>query len=817
MSRLLDVVSRLITANPIVTLIVLLAVTIGLGAGFTRMAPQADNTAFLPDDSRVFAANGRIEELFGSSSSDTISTTLVFRGDALTPQGLAQMDAALSQVISHSEVAPLLTDPNPVISPTLLAAAALGTDDFASLTQQQIDQATAQLPIGRMVGTDTDGSQVAIATVRLVMDVDGDGDIEDDADALVSAELAIREIAQSSRGPLEGSSLSPSTLAEESGAATGSEMLLLMGLALAVIAVLLLLFTRSIFDLALSMLGLVLTIVWVIGAQGWLGPNGLGVMGPPNPLTTMVPIMLIGLVVDYAIQTVGLYREQRHAGNDVKAAAQMGLRAVIIPLSLAAVTTIVAFLTNVTSPIPVNGDLGIAAGVGVAAGLIVMLMLLSSSRALLDRWRESRGSLPPARLVSGAIPGVGPALEALGGLLARRPMPFLAVIGIVTLLLGAASTRIETVFDTNEFLPKGGEAVRNIETLQAAFGGSTSAVKVLIEAEITEDRTIRNILDFSLAFSDDLRRPEGTTGSLQSSVGVLLIDWITDDGSLGDKYDPQLREMAEAADAFRLDPQQIQAVIDRLEELDPEGFGQLAVDNPNGPDVLLLKFQALTGDQERTERMLEDLYGLWFGRDEELTATSGEIISLEVVNTMTSSQTTSIITTVLAALIILSLFFWITEGRPALGFIAVAPIVMVLLWVLGTMALLGIPYNVITALITALSIGIGVDYTIHIIHRYEEEFAHSRDPEAAARRTLGTTGSALLGSVLTTALGFGVLILSSLTPFQQFGIVTAITIAYALIAAVVVVPPAMILWAAYQNYRLQSAAARAKRELPNTP
>ena len=83
-----------------------------------------------------------------------------------------------------------------------------------------------------------------------------------------------------------------------------------------------------------------------------------------------------------------------------------------------------------------------------------------------------------------------------------------------------------------------------------------------------------------------------------------------------------------------------------------------------------------------------------------------------------------------------------TKGRPALGFIAVGPIVLVLLWVLGTMALLGIPYNMITALITALSIGIGVDYTIHIIHRYEEEFEHTRDPEAAARRTLGTTGSA---------------------------------------------------------------------------
>ena len=57
------------------------------------------------------------------------------------------------------------------------------------------------------------------------------------------------------------------------------------------------------------------------------------------------------------------------------------------------------------------------------------------------------------------------------------------------------------------------------------------------------------------------------------------------------------------------------------------------------------------------------------------------------------------------------------------------------------------------------------------------------------------------------------LMFSSPTPFQQFGIVTAITIAYALIAAVVVVPPAMILWAAYQDYRLRSTVARAEREM----
>ena len=96
----------------------------------------------------------------------------------------------------------------------MLIAAALGTNDFASLPQQQIDQVAAEVPLDRLVGTDADGTQVAISNVRLLKDIDGDGDVEDDADALAAAALAIRDIAEAGQGPLEGSSLSPATLEE---------------------------------------------------------------------------------------------------------------------------------------------------------------------------------------------------------------------------------------------------------------------------------------------------------------------------------------------------------------------------------------------------------------------------------------------------------------------------------------------------------------------------------------------------------------------------------------------------------------------------
>ena len=129
------------------------------------------------------------------------------------------------------------------------------------------------------------------------------------------------------------------------------------------------------------------------------------------------------------------------------------------------------------------------------------------------------------------------------------------------------------------------------------------------------------------------------------------------------------------------------------------------------------------------------------------------------------------------------------------------------------MALLGIPYMIIIWITTALSIGIGVDYTIHVIHRYREEFTRLRNPERAAVRTLAITGSALLGSALTTAFGFVVLTLSPLESFEQFGITAAITIAYSLIVSIVVVPPAMTVWGAYQNMRLRSMVQRLWDEL----
>ena len=800
MTRVLDRFSWLVTARPYITILVLLVITVGLGAGASLRAEPTEGASleFLPPGSPYTAAVEELDEFFGEAS-DVSVVTLVFRGEAFTPDGLSQMDALLDDIIATPRVAELLAPPDPIIAPSLLFETFGAVSDFGSVTQAEIDAKSAMPELAgafaAMSGDDSDGTSVTVSTIRL----------RDTGDERVAeAERAINDLALNSEGPLRISSVSLIVIEDEYKEAIESGMAPLIGLALLLIAGLILLFLRTFSDLLITLTGLVFSLTWIVGAEGWLGPNGLGWIGPPSSLSAMVPIIVISLTVDYAIQAVSHYREQRGEGESVLQAVRIGLRNVAIPLLLAAVTTIASFLSTLFSPIGVIGDFGVVAGLGVGLSLIVMLTLVPAGRTIVDRRREARGTLAPPRSVSSALPGIERAAEMLGKALARRPAPYLIVVLGVTIWLGFAATGLKSEFSIRDVLPRDGNVLDDIESLEESVGGSTELASVLVRAEATETRTLLNVRDLADAFADEQRRPRAAAGPMAPTYESLVRDWTHDSGEPGDKYDPELAALfREASAGVQLDPVLMAKFLTQLGEKEP-ALATVLVDNPDGTDAILLQFPIYSDDSEAATLIQEEIEALWSGDDGSITAISVGISSVTVTDQITARQTEAITTTVAAALGILTLFFWVTVRRPVLGFVAVGPIVLVLIWVLGTMALLGIPYTVITSIITALSIGIGVDYTIHMIHRYQEEFSRVRNPEKAAVRTLATTGSALLGSALTTALGFGVLVFSPVQAFQQFGITSAITIAYSLLVSILVVPPAMTVWGAYENMRLRS-------------
>jgi len=106
----------------------------------------------------------------------------------------------------------------------------------------------------------------------------------------------------------------------------------------------------------------------------------------------------------------------------------------------------------------------------------------------------------------------------------------------------------------------------------------------------------------------------------------------------------------------------------------------------------------------------------------------------------------------------------------------------------GSMVILSLKWNVLTVMVTALSLGIGIDYAIHMWRRFEAERSRTEDVWEALEETISTTGVALVLSAGTTALGFLVLLLSPMPVVQQFGLVTALTVTFSLVLSIIVLP-----------------------------
>jgi len=173
------------------------------------------------------------------------------------------------------------------------------------------------------------------------------------------------------------------------------------------------------------------------------------------------------------------------------------------------------------------------------------------------------------------------------------------------------------------------------------------------------------------------------------------------------------------------------------------------------------------------------------------------VLTQQIARQILDTVRWSLVVTLAVVGVLLVGAYRLTAGRGSLGIVAMVPILLALSWVLGTMWLIGMPFNSITGLITSLTIGIGVAYSIHVCERYYQELDRHDTVDDALRATVSGTGGALLGSAATTAGGFGVLTFAFLPALQQFGIITAISIGYAFIASVAVLPSLLVVWTRY--------------------
>jgi len=228
-------------------------------------------------------------------------------------------------------------------------------------------------------------------------------------------------------------------------------------------------------------------------------------------------------------------------------------------------------------------------------------------------------------------------------------------------------------------------------------------------------------------------------------------------------------------------------------------------------DALLMDVQTQAGESGAS-KLRDDLSAITTPLTDQpgitATATSQEIISAVIIDALASSQTRSLLITLAIATLVLVINFWFENRRPFLGVITMLPVALVVFWVYGMMYVTGIPFGPVTATLAALAIGIGVPFTIHIARRFEEDRVRYTELEDALRSTTRHTGGALAGSAFTTMAGFGILMTSTLKPFQQMGQVTVYAIGLSLIGAVLVLPSLLALWEGWHRRRGDAGTER---------
>ncbi|AKH97669.1 hypothetical protein HLASF_1182 [Halanaeroarchaeum sulfurireducens] len=147
------------------------------------------------------------------------------------------------------------------------------------------------------------------------------------------------------------------------------------------------------------------------------------------------------------------------------------------------------------------------------------------------------------------------------------------------------------------------------------------------------------------------------------------------------------------------------------------------------------------------------------------------------------------------------MIYRLLEDSGSLGIVNLVPILVTLALVLGTMRLIDMPFNAMTATVLSIALGLGTDYSAHMTHRFVDEF-DGTNREGALEATVMGTGGALTGSMLTTASGIGVLVLSITPILGQFGTIMAISIVYSYLTAMLVTPSAVVVWVRLGGFSL---------------
>ena len=515
---------------------------------------------------------------------------------------------------------------------------------------------------------------------------------------------------------------------------------ILMQLALLLMVIVLFINFRSISAVLLILTTILLSMVSMFGFMGWMFKfTGLFIFNF-TMMNTSMPVVLLTIANSDVVHVLTRFFREARKKNDVKEAVGTTLNALFLPIFLTSFTTSIAFLAFVFSPIEQFIGYGISLAFGIMWAWILSTTLLPSI-ILIKKWNlESKFIKKESILEKFA--------SYIGNIIFKSPRKVL-IGGFLTVFISIFGFKyIEIEVNTAKFF-KEGNPIR--ESNDFVDNELTGTMNFLINT--VGDHKNPTVLKDIEGIQNYLESFEKVNTSL-SIVNMVkqMHKTIMDDDPQYDNIPDQKEKINNLFFMYSMsgDEDDFSSLVDTYEY--DNGLVTGLIKSISTKETVVLVDSLENFISKNTSSNLE-------------TRISGlAVFFRDMVNLIITSSIISILVSILVIFIISWYFF---QGA-SWGFLAVVPLSCAVVLNFGLMGLFGVELSHITAILTAVIIGVGVDFAIHYISEFKRNLNKNIDLDEISKHNVDDVGYPILLDALSN-MGFVTLLFSALTPLNYMG------------------------------------------------
>ncbi len=564
---------------------------------------------------------------------------------------------------------------------------------------------------------------------------------------------------------------------------------------------------RSIRGVLLPVAVVIVSVIWTIGLMATAEV-------PMMHITSIMPVVLMAVGVADGIHILSCYYDKilahpKHSSTEVVVAAMVEMWK---PVVLTSLTTAAGFLSFLTAPMPPVQHFGLFCSFGVLAAMVFSLTLFPAVLSILPAKmsklsRMSRGLGSQTGRSDALVPTGWAArtLAVVGGSVARHHQLIL-LLGLVITGVCLVGTRYILVSEAPITHFHTDAPIRVADRILRETFQGTMPLYVAIEGhtpDLLKDPGLLAKLDQMQA---TVEQDPVVGGSVSLAEYVKRMHRIMNEDRPEMEVIPTDRDLVAQyllLYSFSGDPDDFDEVVDYDYQHANVSFF-LRSDNTEDVYRVVQRVQDFAVEQfglaesaERREELLTLRLGRW------LTGARSTIVNWETqsgfrigfagsgyfINRLTelviSGQATSLVTSLGAVFILTALMFRSVTA----GLINIIPIGMVIIFSFGVQGLVQSPLDLGKSLTAAMVIGVGIDYTIHLLNKYRNIVrAGLTDPEAITLETMATSGKAIFISATVVIGGFLVFLASNFLPNYELGVMMALNLGACLVVSVTVLP-----------------------------